>query len=153
MKDNDGHSGNHCNLVETEEQYSEILDKDDNISFIFQEFIKNASGVDYRLFIIGGKYTCCLKRDNSGKDFRSNIAQGGKEKNTKVSKSLCKQAEELCKKAGLTTCTVDFLNDNGKFLFCEMNSSPGWGTAIRLGHNLYAALAEAAYNMIKNKSC
>ena len=70
------------------------------VPHLFQKYIPYKSGTDVRLIVVGGKFLCAMMREND-KDFRSNIAQGGKGKAFVPSNEFIAAAEKCARVLGL----------------------------------------------------
>lgn len=110
---------------------------------LYQKFIPSSFGRDVRAIVIGKKTFGAILR-KSDRDFRSNVALGGR-----VSEyALPKEAEGLCEKVSeilnLDYCGIDLLfGENGDFLVCEVNSNAFFGGFERAtGKNVAGAYAE-----------
>lgn len=99
----------------TEEILSHITEK----PFILQEYVKESSGTDIRIEVVGGKWVSAVRRENKN-DFRSNVTNGGTMTAYTPSKEEIDLAVTACEKLGLTFGGVDILN-NGTV--CEVNSN------------------------------
>lgn len=97
----------------------EILSHISEKPFLLQEFIKESSGHDVRIEVVGGKVVAGVKRVNEN-DFRSNVTNGG----TMIPYTPTKEEEETaikaCNHLGLNFGGVDILSGN---ILCEVNSN------------------------------
>ncbi len=90
---------------------------------LFQEFIKNKSGTDVRVIVVGGKAVASMERV-SDKDFRSNVALGGKCVQIDLPDKFKKTAEKCADILKLDYCGVDLLyGENEEPIVCEVNSN------------------------------
>lgn len=87
--------------------------------FILQKFIKESSGRDKRIEIVGGRCVCAVRRKNDN-DFRSNVTNGGAMTECEASANEIDSAIKACDALGLDFGGVDIL-DNGDV--CEVNSN------------------------------
>lgn len=95
-------------------------------NLLIQEFIEEAKGADYRIFVINGRVAGAMKRQGAEGEFRSNIHQGGSSKAMKkVPKDVSNTALKAAKALGLTIAGVDILPSDRGPLVMEVNSSPG----------------------------
>ena len=90
-----------------------------------QEFIKEASGVDIRCFVVGNKVVAAMKREADQGEFRSNLHRGGKATKVKITPEERSTAVRAAKTMGLRVAGVDLLRSNHGPLVMEVNSSPG----------------------------
>lgn len=116
FKESFGSFGAQVFLCKTRE---EILSRITEKPFILQEFVKESSGTDIRVEVVGGKWVSAVTRENKN-DFRSNVTNGGKMTPYTPSKDEINLAVTACEKLGLTFGGVDILN-NG--MVCEVNSN------------------------------
>lgn len=94
-------------------------------NILVQEFIKEASGVDIRCLVIGGKVIASMKRQGAADDFRSNLHRGGSASVVKITPEERSTAVRSAKALGLNVCGVDLLRSNHGPVVMEVNSSPG----------------------------
>jgi ribosomal protein S6--L-glutamate ligase len=66
-------------LGETEKSAKSVVEafRGANVNILVQEFIKEASSTDIRIFVIGGKVQAAMMRTGAAGDFRSNLHRGG----------------------------------------------------------------------------
>lgn len=89
---------------------------------VVQEFIAESAGVDYRVVVVGDQVVGAVKRDNSGDDFRSNIAQGGTATIEEISDEMKELAVAACKTNGAVFGGVDIMISNDGPLVTEVNT-------------------------------
>lgn len=94
-------------------------------NILVQEFIKEASGVDIRAFIVDGKIVGAMKRQGLPGEFRSNLHRGGSANIVELTKAERETAIKAAKKLGLAIAGVDMLQSARGPLVMEVNSSPG----------------------------
>lgn len=110
------------NKADFEAKYSRYKGK-----VIFQEFIKSSYGKDIRCYVVGGKFIGSAIRTSNGKDFRSNLAQGGEALFYEASDELKALVIKVAKIMDLAICGIDILTgENGEYYVCEVNSVPGF---------------------------
>ena len=115
---------------------------------LFQEFIKESSGRDLRVIVIGGKFVAAMMRSSNG-DFRSNLELGGTavpfDPPSEVI-SLCERVAEILK---LDYCGIDVLIGNSGYYICEVNSNAFFGGIERVTKiNIAKAYSEYIYDTI-----
>ena len=103
---------------------AEITKKSYNI--IVQEFIKDSWGKDLRVFVLNGKVVGCMMRQSVDGDFRANITRGGEAIPYQIDEDIEWIGGECARLLDLDIAGVDLLFDNGKYVICEVNSSPGF---------------------------
>jgi ribosomal protein S6--L-glutamate ligase len=95
------------------------------IAILVQEYVKEASGRDVRVFVVGGKAIAAMQRTGAAGDFRSNLHRGGHAESVKISPEERKTAILAAKSMGLNVCGVDLLRADEGPVVMEVNSSPG----------------------------
>ena len=124
VKSNYGSQGNGVFLAENLADLLQIESELAQRPHLFQEYISTACGKDSRLIIIDGKFVAGYVRHNE-KDFRSNLAQGGKGEAHVMSPKQIEVAETAARILGLDYCGVDLLDsgDPSRPILCEVNSN------------------------------
>jgi ribosomal protein S6--L-glutamate ligase len=95
------------------------------IAILVQEYVKEASGQDIRIFVIGSKVVAAMQRTGAAGEFRSNLHRGGHAASVKISPEERKTAILAAKSMGLNVCGVDLLRADEGPVVMEVNSSPG----------------------------
>jgi len=94
-------------------------------SVILQEFIKESTGRDIRVFTVGKKVVAAMERVAPKNEFRSNIHRGGEGRLI----TLTNEEKEIAVKAiaslNLKSGGVDIIRSNKGPMILEVNSSPG----------------------------
>lgn len=123
IKENYGSLGQQVYLVENDIQLNKLEDELRYKPHIYQEYIKEAKGIDYRLILIGGDVVACMKRVNEN-SFKANVAQGGKGYNFTPSEKMKTIAKNTSMILGLDYCAIDFVvNKNDEPILIEVNSN------------------------------
>ena len=121
-----------------------------NSPHIYQKFIKESSGVDTRVIVIGGKAVASMERRSTA-DFRSNIELGGTGSIVNLSAEYKEVAEKTAKVLGLDYCGIDLLHSNGGAVVCEVNSNAFFGGIESVTKvNVAKAYAEYILNALKS---
>lgn len=115
-------------------------------SFIVQEFVKEASGVDFRAFVVGKKVVAAMKRQSQDSDFRANVSLGAHSS----LEHLTEQELEIILKAtesiGVNVAGVDFVRSKHGPLLLEINVSPEFtgdqGIEVVTKTNIAAAIVK-----------
>lgn len=89
---------------------------------LFQQYVAESAGKDIRVIVIGGKAVAAMER-RSDKDFRSNIAAGGRGVKIDLPEEARRLAERAAALLGLDYCGADILFGKDKFYLCEVNSN------------------------------
>jgi ribosomal protein S6--L-glutamate ligase len=92
---------------------------------LVQEFVKESSGTDIRIIVVGNRCVAAMKRTAAEGEFRSNLHRGG----TAVPFVLDQHTKLLAARAarvhGLGVAGVDLMQSARGPLLLEVNSSPG----------------------------
>jgi len=92
---------------------------------LIQEYIAEASGTDYRAFVVGDKVVASMKRTSKTGDFRSNLHLGGEGIKVKLTDEEERLAVRASQALGLKISGVDILRSNKGPLIMEVNAQPG----------------------------
>jgi ribosomal protein S6--L-glutamate ligase len=99
------------------------FDKD----LILQEFVKEASGSDVRILVVGGQVVAAMRRTAKKGEFRANVHRGGfGERITRLPVSYERMALAAARAVGLDIAGVDLLETGAGPVLLEVNSSPGF---------------------------
>lgn len=122
-----GSFGMQVYLAETKEEVVEYTKKLAGKPFLYQKYLKESSGKDVRLQVVGGNVVAAMYRYSEKGDFRANITNGGSMKKYEPSKSECELAVRTVKALGLDFAGVDLLFSQGEAgeadVVCEVNSN------------------------------
>lgn len=123
----EGSQGRGVVLAETKKAAQSVINafKSVKANLLVQEFIKEASGKDLRLFVIDGKVKAAIQREAAPGEFRANIHQGGSASVIRPTPQERKLAVKAAKSMGLTVAGVDIIRSKSGPLLLEVNSSPG----------------------------
>lgn len=123
IKENYGSLGKQVYLISN---YHELINVERQLRYkphIYQDFISESSGVDYRLLLIGHEVVASMKRVNES-NFKANIALGGRGYKYVPSDKMKEMAVLASKTLNLDYCAIDFvLNKNNEPLLIEVNSN------------------------------
>ncbi|KAG2393783.1 hypothetical protein C9374_003547 [Naegleria lovaniensis] len=127
LKKVSGSQGNGVLLIQDQGQLVDIAELvDPSNPLLIQEFIKDSSGKDIRVIVVGGRAIGAMKRIAT-KGFKSNFHQGGKVEQVPLTQELELLAVECALACGLDVAGVDILFDgDNSYKICEVNSSPGF---------------------------
>ena len=104
-----------------------IHKQDEDADLLIQEYIKTE--YDVRAHILGGKFLAAMKRPVIEGDFRSNVSQGSKPENIKLTELEIEECLKASKAVGGYWTAVDFIPSKNREkeppFFLEVNSSPG----------------------------
>lgn len=112
-----------------------------NFIFYIQEYLPHG-GVDYRLFVLGGKVLAAMARHGG---WRTNISLGGEAKAFQPPEEMQRLALETTKLLGADYLGVDILMCEGKPYILEANGIPGWTGLQRIvDFDISGAIADYA---------
>jgi len=92
------------------------------ISFMLQEFVKEAKGTDYRVLCLDGKILGVIKR-TAKSGFKSNISLGGTAKQIPLPEKIKKYTKKILKKGDIFYAGIDFIKKGNEYLAIEVNTS------------------------------
>jgi ribosomal protein S6--L-glutamate ligase len=123
----EGTQGKGVVLAETKKAAESVINafKSLNANILVQEFIKEASGKDLRLFVVDGKVVATIQREAMPGEFRANIHLGGTASVIKPTPEEKKIAIRAAKAMDLKVAGVDIIRSTKGPLLLEVNSSPG----------------------------
>ena len=127
MKQLEGTQGYGVFLIKDRKHAGEIISahQSANKKFIIQEYIAESKGADIRAIVVGNKVVAAMKRTAKAGDFRSNLHQGGKGENIKLTDTEMQTAIVSAQTMGLGVAGVDMLQSKRGPLVLEVNASPG----------------------------
>ena len=118
-----GSWGEQVYLLKTREEIVEIIEKKKGKELLFQEFIKESSGEDIRVNVVGDRVVASMKRRSINGDFRANISNGGIMGNYIPTKEEEALALRCAKSVGCDFCGVDILQSTRGPLVCAINAN------------------------------
>ena len=108
----------------------------------YQAYVKESSGKDIRVIVIGGEVLAAMERIAQSGEFRSNIELGGIGNRVDLPEKYAQTALKAAAALGLDYCGVDLL-ETGDGLVCEVNSNAFFeGIESVTGVNVAKAYAE-----------
>ena len=118
-----GSLGENIVKIETLEQLIEYNRLNYQTPLLYQKYIKESSGKDIRVYVVGGTAVAAMSRENDG-DFRANVSLGGKAENIELTPEICEIAESAASFLRLDYCGVDLLYSKDSVPYiCEINSN------------------------------
>lgn len=148
MKDRFGQKGQNVHLIQSASELKNVLKNNPNTQYIYQQYIKNSKGQDIRICIAGDAVVGVLNRKATNDDFRSNISLGAKATPyKKLPKKIINQSLKMAKSLNLHFCSMDYLIDENKYLFCEANSNIGFGGLYENGIDIRDKVMKYIKNM------
>jgi len=101
-------------------------DEDFGGPVIVQEYIRESSGRDIRVFVVGGKIIAAMDRVAKKQgEFRSNFSLGGKVAIAKLTTAEKRIALKTTKVTGLDFAGVDIIRSDKGPKVLEINANPG----------------------------
>jgi RimK family alpha-L-glutamate ligase len=149
MKTLEGSKGIGVLFVESERSLDSLLEMlfklDQDVDLLIQEYIKTDG--DIRVIVLGGKVIASMKRSVIEGDFRTNVSQGAKTKEYKLTKLETEHCLLAAKAIGGSWTAVDFIpSENPKKdppYILEVNHSPGTeGIEKTTGKNIVKEVIE-----------
>ena len=123
-----GNQGVGIALINSDNELSDYKNEFPNEEkFLVQEFIKESSGTDTRLFVVGERVVAAMKRVAETGDFRANLHLGARIEAYSPSEEEEAIAMKAVKAFGLKYAGVDIISSNRGPLVLEVNPSPGFG--------------------------
>ena len=119
---------------------------------MIQEYVSEAEGADYRVFVVGGKVVASMKRQAKQGDFRSNLHLGGEAEKVRLTEKEKKLSIKAAKAMKLQIAGVDILRSNKGPVIMEVNANPGFvGLSKITGINVADKIVEYAIDYAKKK--
>jgi ribosomal protein S6--L-glutamate ligase len=104
----------------------EMLHGQRHVSVVIQEYVKESSGKDIRVFVVGDKVVAAMERIARKRgEFRSNYSLGGKVRALTLTKEEEKLAIRAAKACELEMAGVDLIRTKTGPKILEVNSNPG----------------------------
>jgi ribosomal protein S6--L-glutamate ligase len=130
LKSLSGSHGIGVSIVESQRGLRSVaemfLDSEDSGPLTIQEYVKESSGKDIRIFIVGGKIITAMERTARKRgEFRSNFVLGGKVAVAELSEEEKRLAKRAAKACGLDFSGVDLIRTKNGPKILEVNSNPG----------------------------
>ena len=131
MKTLEGSKGVGVLFIESERQMESLIqllfNQNEDIDLLIQEYIETDG--DIRVIVLGGKVIASMKRDVIKGDFRSNVSQGAKVKEYKLTELEVEQCLLAAKAIDGSWTAVDFIPSKNPEkdppYILEVNHSPG----------------------------
>lgn len=127
LKSISGTRGSDNFLVSSESEMNDVLDNNQHLIFVMQEFIPNEG--DYRVVVLGDQVKLVLHRSSNADTHLNNTSQGG-QATIVDSATIPEEVQSQCVQAaqffGRDISGVDLVQskDTGKYYFFEVNRAP-----------------------------
>ena len=104
----------------------ELLEKEGGL--YLQRFI-STGGEDYRVFVVAGRPVAAVRRRARGREWRTNLAQGGMAEPLSPSAQLARTAVAAARAVGLAYTAVDVVATPRGYSVLEVNGHPNFEMA------------------------
>lgn len=121
VKSASGHGGTQVRMVHNK---AELEKASKTIPNAVYQAVASDLGKDLRVYVIANEIVAAMLRE-SKTDFRSNYCLGGNASVYTLSKSEKKQIEKIISLLDIAYCGIDFVFDNGKIIFNELEDAVG----------------------------
>ena len=122
VKEAFGSFGQQVYMAKDHKELSELTKKLENVPFLYQQYIRESSGRDIRLQVVGDEVVAAMER-TSDTDFRANVSNGGKMHVYQPDKEAVELAVKACRAVKCDFAGVDLLFGREGYLVCEVNSN------------------------------
>ncbi|WP_236977039.1 ATP-grasp domain-containing protein [Membranihabitans maritimus] len=110
---------------------------------ILQQYIRESSGSDLRIFVVDGKVVAAMQRIAAEGEFRSNLHRGGTSRMVRLTDQEMDDAVRSAEILGLGIAGVDMLRGKDRSFVIEVNASPGLeGIEGTTGVNIASKIVE-----------
>lgn len=92
---------------------------------LVQHYVREASGLDIRVLVVGGQALAAMRRQSAGDEIRSNLHRGGTAEGLALTPQLTEIAVRAAEALGLDVAGVDMLPSRNGPVVAEVNGSPG----------------------------
>ncbi len=151
VKENHGSLGGQVYLARDRAELSKLAARLQYVPHLYQKFIAESSGRDVRVICVGGEVVACMQRTNA-RDFRSNLAAGGRGERCEADAAMRRLAQEVCARLDLDYCGIDLLLSKEGYLVCEVNSNAFFGGIEQVtGVNVAATYADHIFTEMYKK--
>lgn len=140
IKEACGSFGKQVYLAENAESAAKILRETGGRAVLFQKYVKESSGRDIRVNVVGGQVVATILRVNEN-DFRSNVSNGGKAYPYEISEKQKQAAINALNAVNGAWGGVDILLNDGEPMVMEVNSNMHFAstfnaTGVNVGENI-----------------
>ena len=127
MKLLQGTQGQGIVLAETRKAAESVMSafRQLDADIMVQEYIKESSGTDIRVFVVGNRVVAAMRRVAPDGEFRSNLHRGASVENITLTNEESQIAIRAASILGLNIAGVDLMRSDRGPLILEVNSSPG----------------------------
>jgi ribosomal protein S6--L-glutamate ligase len=159
LKTVSGSHGQGVSIIESKRGLKSIIEmltkENDHEPIIIQEYVKESSGKDVRVFIVGKKIVGAMERIATRRgEFRSNFHLGGRVRIAALSEEEKLIAHNAIKACGLDIAGIDIIRTNHGPKILEVNANPGLeGITKATGRDIAGEIIKYAvkkYKKLKN---
>jgi ribosomal protein S6--L-glutamate ligase len=127
LKITEGTQGVGVYLIQNEAHAQRFFDhySESNTKVVLQEFVKESSGRDVRIFTLGDKVVGAMERVAPPNEFRSNIHRGAEGRKVELTEEEKQMAISAIKSLNINIGGVDIIRSKKGPMILEVNSSPG----------------------------
>ena len=127
MKLLQGTQGQGIVLAETRKAAESVMSafRQLDADIMVQEYIKESSGTDIRVFVVGNRVVAAMRRVAPDGEFRSNLHRGASVEKITLTNEESQIAIRAASILGLNIAGVDLMRSDRGPLILEVNSSPG----------------------------
>lgn len=122
VKEAFGSFGQQVYMANDYKELCELTKKLETVPFLYQQFIRESSGRDIRLQVVGDEVVAAMER-TSETDFRANISNGGTMHAYQPDQEAVDLAVKACRAVKCDFAGVDLLFGSDGYLICEVNSN------------------------------
>ena len=130
-----------------------MIESNNSHPLLLQEYIKESSGKDIRVFVVGNKIVAAMDRIAVTRgEFRSNFSLGGKVKIAELTDKEKKMAIKATRVCGLDYAGVDLIRSKEGTKVLEINSNPGFkGITEAAGADVAGEIIDYMVALVKKK--
>lgn len=123
IKPKNSHGGDRVNMAESYDELMKLMPLYEWDNYVIQA-VASDRGKDLRVYVIGNKIITAMLRE-SKTDFRSNFCLGGQASVYNLNSEEIKKVEKITKLFDFDFVGIDFVFDNGKIIFNEIEDVVG----------------------------
>lgn len=149
VKESTGSLGQQVYLVNNREELKQKSYELKGVSHLYQKFVGDEKGTDYRFYVAGNNFVGACKRINTT-SYTSNVSSGGKVELYNPSNEEVALALSIAKALKMDFGSVDFIKEKGKLYFVETNSNAYFKAIERIGVDVAGKYIDSIISAVKN---
>lgn len=149
VKESTGSLGQQVYLVSNREELKQKSYELRTVSHLYQKYVGDEKGTDYRFYVAGNTFVGACKRINTT-SYTSNVASGGKVELYNPTNEEIALALSIAKALKMHFGSVDFIKENGKLYFVETNSNAYFKAIESLGVDVAGKYIDSIISAVKN---